>query len=314
MAVEPDDAGHHANPLIGPLSADQERLISLLAHTYTDRGQWPPWQFVDETLQRQGIDPVPTLGGLPVVGRRSGIYGLQYGPTWREGNFSVEPQLADRVGLTVAGLHRANIDYLVDVFLRVLRVATAKLLTFQPDPERVVTLEITSAEVIEALRIESGQEPAITEREIYQLLEHEPAMWTGGRGQQGDGSWRWEIARGLRPYAMVRTIEDYIAVVTAAAEESARQVANIIPLVDVLNRDTSETTVTTPTEEQPSPVGPSVIISRPPRYQTYSPEIPLLGSGIDPELWEFVRPLAEAGRWEQVAREAAAFVETRARL
>jgi hypothetical protein len=44
-----------------------------------------------------------------------------------------------------------------------------------------------------------------------------------------------------------------------------------------------------------------------------APEVPPLGSGIDAELWEYVRPLVDEGRWEQVAREAAAFVETRTR-
>jgi uncharacterized protein (TIGR02391 family) len=99
---------------------------------------------------------------------------------------------------------------------------------------------------------------------------------------------------------MVRTIDDYIEAITALMEEHAQQVSQTIPFAipDVLGSRIA---------------GVNSYLAETDQVQL-QPEIPLLGSGIDFELWEHVRPLVEAGRWEQVAREAATFVETQARL
>jgi hypothetical protein len=41
---------------------------------------------------------------------------------------------------------------------------------------------------------------------------------------------------------------------------------------------------------------------------------PFSGATIDPELWDHVRGLVDAGDWEKVAREAAVFVEDKLRI
>jgi hypothetical protein len=124
-------------------------------------------------------------------------------------------------------------------------------------------------------------------------------MWTGGRGISPDGTWRWEINRAVRRYNGVHTVDQYLDAVTSLTEESAQQAAQAF----------SYTAQTASSEEKESLDEKSGMGELP----YLSPQIPLLGSGIDEELWEYVRPLAENGRWEQVAREAAAFVETRSR-
>lgn len=248
-----------------------------------------------------GLDAMGVMASLPQLGKKHGIYGLTYGLTWSHGMVGgVVYQPGDPIGLTMIGFHQIGASDIVEIFLSVLIMACRKLTTFQPDPTGVVILELTSDEVFAELETE-GRSPSVSPGELYDLLEHEPAMWTGGRGKSQDGPWRWEISRSIRPYMDVRTIGDYLAVVTLAAEESAQQVAQMVPL----------------SLPSPNPFAESVeYLQAGPMFEQpmFTPQVPLLGSAVDAELWEYVRPLVDEGRWEQVARESAAFVETRARL
>jgi hypothetical protein len=279
-----------------PLPEEQLRLIDLLERTYQENRTWPPWQFVEQSMDIENLDGLSIASSLPQAGQKQGIYGLRYGLTWSKGMVDgVIYQPGDPIGLTVLGHHHAGATEIVAIFLRVLTLACRKLATFQPDPKNVVTLELTSEEVFRELIGAEEEIPALSAPELYELLSHEPATWTGSRGISQDGTWRWEISRVIRPYANVRTLEDYVDVVIRATEESTQQVSQIVPLapsipyliLDPLAAITSES--------------------------SFTPQVPLLGSAVDAELWEWVRPLVESGRWEQVARESAAFVETRAR-
>lgn len=52
------------NPLLGDLDAAQKRLIELLAITFRTYGAWPPWQFVEQTIMNEGLDPVDVIAGF----------------------------------------------------------------------------------------------------------------------------------------------------------------------------------------------------------------------------------------------------------
>ncbi|MFI4971036.1 MAG: TIGR02391 family protein [Hyphomicrobiales bacterium] len=289
------------NPLLSPLDNEQQQLVALLEQTYQENHSWPPWQFVEQSMDIRGLNAINIIGSLPVVGRRYGIYGLKYGLTWSHGMVGgIVYQPGDPVGLTVLGRYRAGATDLVNDFLRVLAMACLKLTTFQPDPKNLVTLELTSEEVIAELNRASEQTHPFFAQEIYESLEHEPAMWTSGRSQSQDGTWKWQVSRSIRPYVNVRTIEDYVEVVAKAAEESALQAEQIVPMA------TSAPHLVVSSLEQ-------LYGAQSFEQSSFAPQVPLLGSAIDAELWEFVRPLVDEGRWEQVARESAAFVETSAR-
>jgi hypothetical protein len=284
------------NPILAPLTADQVRIIELVASVYQNQRSWPPWQFIEQSMDKEGIDASSVLSTLPRLGSPNYAYGFSYGLTWMQGSPGSSPQPNDSVALTVAGLHRAGAMGYVKLFLQVLSLGCQKLRNFVPNPQQAVTLELTSAEVYAVLSDDLAK--LLTPQEMYEFLEHEPAMWSGGRGMTAEGEWRWEITRPFKRYDNVTTIEEYIYCVTALVEEHAQQVARTVPFV-------------MPTK------GP--LLAGLDEYADESdqhylqPEVPLLGSGIDYELWEFVQPLVDSGRWEQVAREAAAFVETRAR-
>jgi hypothetical protein len=76
----------------------------------------------------------------------------------------------------------------------------------------------------------------------------------------------------------VRSIEDYLSVVTRAAEESAQQVAQMVPL----SLPSSH-----PFSESVEYLQPGQTLEQP----MFTPQVPLLGSAVDSELWEYVRPL-----------------------
>jgi uncharacterized protein (TIGR02391 family) len=243
-------------------------------------------------------DAASILATFPRIGNKNYAYGFSYGLTWNQGNPGSTLQPNELIGLTVAGLHRAGaLDY-VKLFLRVLAMSCEKLRTFVPNPQQAVTLELTSTEVYEALS--NDQKVLLAPQELYALLEHEPAMWSGGRGMTLEGDWRWEVTRPFRRYENVRTVDDYLEALTALIEVHTQRVAQAVPF-------------SVPKPLESGIAGIDGYRAEADQIQL-QPEIPLLGSGIDFELWEHVRPLVEAGRWEQVAREAAIFVETQARL
>jgi hypothetical protein len=206
----------------------------------------------------------------------------------------------DLIGLTVAGLLQVGAADYVEAFLATIGVACKKLREFSPSPVKVETLHITDEDVFEELAHRS-MDSGLSSSELYVILEHEPPMWTGGRGLSPDGSWRWEVTREFRRYCGVDTIPRYVEVIAQAVEEIGHTVDSGFRPPD----EASETIAS----NSMGAVTSSAFLGG----QLLTPQVPLLGHGIDPELWEFVRPLVEAGRWEQVAREAAAFVETRAR-
>jgi len=71
--------------LLRPVNESQGRLLTLLGHTFRDRGYWPSWQFVEASLDREGVEPFSVVETLPDIGTRQGIYGLTYGLVWTQG-------------------------------------------------------------------------------------------------------------------------------------------------------------------------------------------------------------------------------------
>jgi len=64
-------------------------------------------------------------------------------------------------------------------------------------------------------------------RQLYEILEAEPAMRSGGRSMSQSGEWRWELSKPLRHYRDVTTVEGYLEAVTAFAEEVANEVKRL---------------------------------------------------------------------------------------
>jgi hypothetical protein len=56
------------NPLLAPLTADQVRVIELVASVYQDQRSWPPWQFIEQSMDKEGIDASSVISTLPRLG------------------------------------------------------------------------------------------------------------------------------------------------------------------------------------------------------------------------------------------------------
>jgi len=288
-STRPESISH---ALLPKLAQQQSALLEIVSTVFQGTGSWPNWRFVEYMLhQAESAEAADVLASLPSVGAKQGVYGLQYGLVRVSSSFASAPQPGDIVGLTIAGWQATGRPEVVALFLDMLALGLQRLQQFVPSPDDVTPLEITSVDVALVLS-ESLLRAGMTPTQLYELMEHEPAWWGGSRGMTPEGAWRWEIPRDLRRYRAVTTITEYLDNVTVLAEESMRQLGKLLP----------------PQIGEPAP-STNAWVDR-----MLEPDVPLLGSGIDAELWEFVRPLVEAGRWEQVAREAAAFVETRLRL
>jgi hypothetical protein len=227
------------NRLLAVLDSSQQRAIDLLAATYRDRGHWPPWQFLEQSIEKEGSDPFGVIESLPHVGAQSGIYGLTYGLVWTQGSFGSLYQPRDPIGLTVVGWHRARAEDVVHLFLGVLQLAVRKIRDFTPDPDQVVEILLTHSEVEGALREHFGGALPLSGPQLYELLNHEPAMWSGSHGLTAEGEWRWELSRWLKRYEYITTIEGYVDAITAFAEERSQAAGQLVPGL-VLRPDTSE--------------------------------------------------------------------------
>jgi hypothetical protein len=220
------------NPLSGPLENDAQRfLITLLYNTYRETQRWPNWQFVLHSLGKEGLEAADIMESLPVLGRKQGVYGFSYGLTWSQASLGMRPQLGHRVGLTVAGFHQVGAEPYVNLFLDILNLACKKVIDFVPLPEQVIPIDLTSTELIVALERENEQPPLLAAPALFELLEHEPSMLGDGWSSSPDGNWKWALNREILRYAGVQTIEKYLEVVSEVAEESAKQVAQMLSFV-----------------------------------------------------------------------------------
>ena len=211
--------------------AATDRGRGLLSDTFRTHGAWPPRQFVEQTIDNEGLDPVAIVARLPTLGRSRGIYGLTYGLVWTRGNFGSLYQPSDPVGLTVAGWHQAGAEDIVSLFLGVLGLATRKLREFVPDPVHVVDIILTSGDVRSELGPSLDGALPLQSSQLDEVLSQEPSMWSGSRGLMEDGEWRWQIGREFRRYYDVSTVERYVDEIRLVAVESVLAADALIPFL-----------------------------------------------------------------------------------
>jgi hypothetical protein len=100
------------------------------------------------------------------------------------------------MGLTIAGWSQAGASDVVNLFLAVLKLANRRLDDFVPDPDRVLAIELSSTDV----EAELADASSLDSRQLYEILQAEPAMRFGGRSLSQSGEWRWELSKPLRRY------------------------------------------------------------------------------------------------------------------
>lgn len=103
------------HPLLETLNDDQDALIRLIGRPIvTDRPVdqlgWPVWDFVRRKLEhnRPGANAEEVLASLPTIQRSADPMSGPYSLWWRTGNPHGALAPADRVGLTLPGLHHLS--------------------------------------------------------------------------------------------------------------------------------------------------------------------------------------------------------------
>ncbi|MGW2962754.1 hypothetical protein ACWDGI_30430 [Streptomyces sp. NPDC001220] len=179
-----------------------------MAAPYVKWNRWPMWQFVRETLSRQGLDADKLIDSLPQVGPPPGM-GVSYGLAWysRPGYIGD----AERVALTVAAAPHVPslLPVMAHPFLNVLRKLVEIYRAAPLDPDSVVQVAYTAEMIRQAL-------PSISDQFMERLpgiLDHEPPTWFGSKSG-ANGEWARGLKHGISRYDGVRFVKSYVVRVT----------------------------------------------------------------------------------------------------
>jgi hypothetical protein len=178
-------------------TTEQQSLIDAVARIYLEHGEWPTWQWLDETLERDGLDATSILASLP----RTGSYGYGY---LRQLNPSPQPLSAVR--LTVAGLSQVeNAKVRISTFVRFVGVLGTLRSKIVLDPFGQEQPTIAKSDVLSLIYPST----AVGE-ELLELLSGEPPLWNSVMTQQDDSGWiLLYVPPGTRRFAGVKSTDDY---------------------------------------------------------------------------------------------------------
>jgi len=183
--------------VLRPPTLNEQFLFDVLADVYLKYGEWPSWAYVEEMLDRRGVDPLRTLYGLPHE------LPVHYGYVHpaRPG----APDANYRLGLTVAGLSYVDqAKPIVEGYLNFLdRLGEVRAAaTLEPFAEtRPVVLR---AQLLEG-RLDFGVHGPL----VFPLFSHEPATWHSIFSPMTAEWESVELAPELRRFAGVSSVEDY---------------------------------------------------------------------------------------------------------
>jgi hypothetical protein len=188
------------HPLLAPLSAQQQRLVEVVAEAFlAEDFQWPFFDYVQGTLDDEALDAIEILESFPTFSRWG------YGSVAWNRNDSADSEVA----LTVVGMsHSSGLRQYVPVFFELVDYLAARRREARPQRRGVRNLNVTSAEFDEYWR--GGRRLSLSPRLSAQLKEHEPPTRFGGGSFNADGTWTTGVARQLLPFEGLKTIEDYV--------------------------------------------------------------------------------------------------------
>ena len=187
-----------AAPLLPGLDQSQTRFVETLGKIYlTSESRWPNWQWIEETLEREGLDAAEILASLPRDQSRT------YGYT--NNSWMGKPRHDYRIGLTIAGLNTLSLaDSLVKDFLSLVSSLGTIRSTIQLDPfdesQPVVNRNGVAAYIPPYL---------IVNKPLLELMRHEPATWHCELLYTSTENWTTTLPPELRRFAGVDSADDY---------------------------------------------------------------------------------------------------------
>jgi hypothetical protein len=174
-----------------PLPEPQVFLLTTIYEGLKERGTWPPFQFVDTVLDRDGHDIDQVVDGLP-----PDLSNLTPGVRHVSGD--------DEVTLTIAGLYYCrNADTDIGLFLEAVSNAVVLERSLEPSVQGGERPTLRSSELAKT----TGASAAALQR-LHLFIRYEP--WGGGGGSNAEG-WEMQITRAIRRFRAVKGIEDYLS-------------------------------------------------------------------------------------------------------
>lgn len=218
--------------LRAPLTPDQIKLLELVADVYMRERVWPAWPYVWSRLGIGALGAEHALRSLPQLGRRSGIYGRQYGLAWAEPEIYGIVGVPDStsIGLTMAGLSRAGEQALVDEFLAVLAVCVSAYEAYLPGPNDTARPSVTSNDVIGA-RALPGAVTSVGDMVTWR--PREPPFWRGSLAEPNEGpAWVLDMSDRIAGFRDIRSIDGYMGAVVADLKRDEQENASLFAAID----------------------------------------------------------------------------------
>lgn len=180
------------------LTPGQQQLIDIVGAVYVEHGQWPGWAYIEEEMERLGLDAVAVLASLP-----TDAHG--YWPVQAPGAPAPRPE--NRVSLSISGLFRvAGADHIVDSFLRLVDAMGRIRAGVRLDPFSETRPTVTRSEILPI----AGQF-SMDEGRLLEMMKKEPPTWRCLANPTAPDGWTIELAPEIRRFAGVSTAGDYLA-------------------------------------------------------------------------------------------------------
>jgi hypothetical protein len=202
MAEDQQEENAGVAALFPSPTTEQQALLNAVARIYLEHEKWPTWQWLNEMLERNGLDATSILASLP----RTNSYGYSY---LRRLNPS--PQPLDKVRLTVAGLSQVpDARVRVSTFIKFVGTLGTLRSKIVLDPFGEIQPTIDKCEVLSIIfpSIAVGEE-------LLELLTGEPPLWNSQVMHQTDSGWSLlYVPPETRRFAGVNTIDGYFEVLS----------------------------------------------------------------------------------------------------
>jgi hypothetical protein len=203
-AVEERGEPPEAESLRPVVTEDQRAVLEALHKIYLDTHDWPTHAYVEQRLEKEGIDLDEELRTMPEQ---------TYSPDRRGAGGMVLLQDSDKVSLMVRGLVACrDVDRELEMLVATVRWAVEAIRSIEQRPHEVVEKTWKTGDVVHAIQVTTGQVPPVYEvKLLLDIMQGEPAplpRWSGVR--EAVMTWDIAIPRDIKRFRKVESIDDYL--------------------------------------------------------------------------------------------------------
>jgi hypothetical protein len=186
------------DPLLRPVTADQQALLDIVGDVLAETADWPIYQYVEAKMDDRGLDLETVLASMPGIRVGRGHYSLVV---------CNDRSDTGPITLTVAGLaHLQRCGQIISIFLSFLSKLAQARANATYDPHNPIVLEIRSDDL--TVGLDMGQ---IEPMALRTLISSEPGMWHHPITQIGGNVWSVRVSSSIRRFRGIETVEDYVA-------------------------------------------------------------------------------------------------------